>query len=253
MNTIPYRTCFAHMRPRAGYYYDDIDIPRLSGQAVRDRIGELSGDARISIPAFDDRLREAFDAATGIATREVLCPQVLIEKLIEGVPWLEGLDTVTVGHCLDYFYRARESYMDKFPPNEYRPGGQTDPDSAQALDKFCLATTAWSVLDGMNGLIDLPVRPFEIEEGHALEGEWVDETDESDSDDDDIIQIVGVQQQRQREQSLLGLGRLVEEEDQMELDRAAAQTYGPVEGLGSSEAGAGSGQLAGAQDEMEID
>ncbi|MBE3047412.1 hypothetical protein IMZ48_33850 [Candidatus Bathyarchaeota archaeon] len=132
---------------------------------------------------------------------------MLIEKLIKGVPWLEGLDTVTVGHCLDYFYRARESYMDKFPPNAYRPGGQPDPDSAQALDKFCLATTAWSVLSGMNGLIDLPVRPFEIEEGHELKDEWVEETGDDDSDDD-IIQMVGVQQQRQREQRLLELSGL---------------------------------------------
>lgn len=206
-------------------------MPRQSGEAVRDRIGELSENGQINISAFDDRLREAFDAATEIAKREILCPETLIERLIQEVPWLEGLDTVTVGHCLDYFDRARGAYMEKYPPNSYRPGGHSDPGSAQALDRFSLATTAWTLVSGVNGLVDLPVCPFELEEGQALKDEWVDETERSGSDDD-IIRIIGLQKQRLRARKIAG--RSGQQGGQMELDHSVTQPHASVKTSGSA-------------------
>lgn len=188
-NGVPFRKYFSDLRPNAGFLYDDIvDIPKKHAEAIRDRVGELSKDGVINISVFDARLREAFDTATEIARRARLCPEVLIDELIDKVPWLEGLGTVTVGHCMDYFWQAREAYQQKYPPNSYRPGGQSDPDSAQAVSRLALVTTTWLFQADLGDLGGADLRPFQLEEGFALMRQWVDpesESEESGSEDSD--------------------------------------------------------------------
>lgn len=182
---VPYGVWFNELRPRAGFLYRDLqDIPKKSAHAIRDRLGKLSAHGRINISAIDARLKETFDAATAIAAREVLCPEMLIDRLIDELPWLADLDTEVVGHCLDYFWRAREAYQEEHALNAYRPGGQSDPDSAQAVSRFAVATARWEILSGLSGLVNLGIRPFELPEDFALRRQWVDpESEESDSGD----------------------------------------------------------------------
>ncbi|SPO06101.1 uncharacterized protein DNG_08790 [Cephalotrichum gorgonifer] len=54
---IPYNQFFKELRPRAGFRYNDVaDIPRESGEAIRDRIGERSDGGKITITELDGRL-----------------------------------------------------------------------------------------------------------------------------------------------------------------------------------------------------
>lgn len=220
-NGVPYRKYFCDLRPKAGFLYDSVaDIPRKHADAIRNRVGELSENGVINVTVFDARLREAFDTATELARLGRLSPEMFIYKLTDAVPWLADLDTVTVGYCLGYFWQAREAYQGKYPPNSYRLGGQTDPDSAQAVSRLAVTTTQWLVSADLTGLLGglggADLRPFQLEEGFALMRQWVDPESEEEEVDDSEDSEAEYEAFRQR--MLAEEAAMLKEEEEWELE-----------------------------------